>query len=228
MKYYLFNLFFKISNILIDKKDVFVSSNSGDLFNFHLETGEIKWTQKLSSIQNHISTDKYLFVLTENGFVIAFNKTNGAPKYKPVDMDKMYLDLGIADKEEAIKLHKLRKETSIYIESELLKTLTDLELKKTNFKIEFLNKIDENHLNSSQFFSNGIDEVDFLITTNIGEPLKPLSKSASGGEMSRIMLGLKNLLVKSLDLSLIIFDEIDSGVSGYVASQVAKKMKSIS
>jgi outer membrane protein assembly factor BamB len=72
------NLVFKISNILIDKKDVFVSSNSGDLFNFNLETGEIKWSQKLSSIQNHISTDKYLFVLTENGFVIAFNKTNGA------------------------------------------------------------------------------------------------------------------------------------------------------
>ena len=71
------NLVFKISNILIDKKDVFVSSNSGDLFNFNLETGEIKWSQKLSSIQNHISTDKYLFVLTENGFVIAFNKTNG-------------------------------------------------------------------------------------------------------------------------------------------------------
>ena len=72
------NLVFKISNILIDKKDVFVSSNSGDLFNFNLETGEIIWSQKLSSIQNHISTDKYLFVLTENGFVIAFNKTNGA------------------------------------------------------------------------------------------------------------------------------------------------------
>ena len=71
------NLVFKISNILIDKKDVFVSSNSGDLFNFNLETGEIKWSQKLSSIQNHISTDKYLFILTENGFVIAFNKTNG-------------------------------------------------------------------------------------------------------------------------------------------------------
>ena len=131
-------------------------------------------------------------------------------------------------KGEALRLNKLRKETSLYIETELLKTLEDLELKKTDFKIEFLNSIDNNHLNSSQFFTNGIDEVDFLITTNIGEPLKPLSKSASGGEMSRIMLGLKNLLVKSLDLSLIIFDEIDSGVSGYVASQVAKKMKSIS
>jgi outer membrane protein assembly factor BamB len=71
------NLVFKISNILIDKKDVYVSSNSGDLFNLNLETGEIKWSQKLSSIQNHISSDKYLFVLTENGFVIAFNKING-------------------------------------------------------------------------------------------------------------------------------------------------------
>jgi outer membrane protein assembly factor BamB len=72
------NLVFKISNILIDKKDVFVSSNSGDLFNFNLDTGEIKWSQKLSSIQNHISTDKYLFVLTENAFVVAFSKINGS------------------------------------------------------------------------------------------------------------------------------------------------------
>ncbi|MSP06176.1 MAG: hypothetical protein EXR13_01210 [Candidatus Fonsibacter sp.] len=72
------NLVFKISNILIDKKDVYVSSNSGDLLNFNLETGEIKWIQKLLSIQNHIITDKYLFVLTENAYVVAFNKTNGS------------------------------------------------------------------------------------------------------------------------------------------------------
>ena len=72
------NLIFKTSNLLIDKKDVFISSNNGDLLNFNFDTGEIKWSQKLSSIQNHISTDKYLFVLTENGFIVAFNKTNGA------------------------------------------------------------------------------------------------------------------------------------------------------
>ena len=71
------NLIFKTSNLLIDKKDIFISSNNGDLLNFNFDTGEIKWSQKLSSIQNHISTDKYLFVLTENGFIIAFNKTNG-------------------------------------------------------------------------------------------------------------------------------------------------------
>lgn len=67
-----------------------------------------------------------------------------------------------------------------------------------------------------------------MLSTNIGEPLKPLSKAASGGEMSRIMLGLKALLIKSQKLSLIIFDEIDTGVSGFVASQVAKKMLDIS
>jgi outer membrane protein assembly factor BamB len=71
------NLTLKTSNLLVDKKDVFISSNNGDLLNFNFDTGEIKWSQKLSSIQNHISTDKYLFVLTENGFIVAFNKTNG-------------------------------------------------------------------------------------------------------------------------------------------------------
>lgn len=131
-------------------------------------------------------------------------------------------------KEEANKVSKLRRKTSLFIQQELLGILEDLELKKTHFEIEFLNEIDDNYLNHNQFLPNGIDEVDFLITTNVGEPLKPLSKSASGGEMSRIMLGLKSLLVTSLSLSLIIFDEIDSGVSGFVANQVAKKIKEIS
>jgi outer membrane protein assembly factor BamB len=72
------NLVFRISNILIDKKDVYVSSNNGDLLNLNIDNGELKWSQKLSSIQNHVSTDKYLFVLTENGYVVAFNKSNGS------------------------------------------------------------------------------------------------------------------------------------------------------
>lgn len=130
--------------------------------------------------------------------------------------------------EQAKLITDLRRRTSDYIERELLEILTDLELKKAQFKIKFINNFDLNFKSQSQFLENGIDEVDFLITTNVGEPLKPLSKSASGGEMSRIMLGLKNLLVRSLKLSLIIFDEIDTGVSGYVASQVAKKMVEIS
>lgn len=134
---------------------------------------------------------------------------------------------------ESVKIHanlvtKRRRITSDYIELELLSILSDLELKQAQFSIVFVNEFNDDFKKQSQFLENGIDEIDFLITTNVGEPLKPLSKSASGGEMSRIMLGLKNLLVRSLQLSLIIFDEIDTGVSGFVASQVAKKMVEIS
>lgn len=128
----------------------------------------------------------------------------------------------------ARRITEIRKETSKYIEVELLKILNDLELSKTDFSISFNDVDSSNYRQTSIFLENGIDEVDFLLTTNIGEPLKSLSKSASGGEMSRIMLGFKNLLTKSLGLSLIIFDEIDTGVSGYVANQVAKKMVEIS
>jgi len=127
----------------------------------------------------------------------------------------------------ASMITSLRRKTSDYIEKELIQILGDLELKKAQFKIVFTNEISNDYTNQSPFLDSGVDAIDFLITTNVGEPLKSLSKSASGGEMSRIMLGLKNLLVKSLQLSLIIFDEIDTGVSGFVANQVAKKMEDI-
>lgn len=130
--------------------------------------------------------------------------------------------------EDAMELTNLRKETSKFIEVELLRILKDLELSKTDFEVQFNELESSDFRESSIFFENGMDEVDFLLTTNVGEPKKSLSKSASGGEMSRIMLGFKNILTKSLGLSLIIFDEIDTGVSGYVANQVAKKMVEIS
>ena len=75
---------------------------------------------------------------------------------------------------------------------------------------------------------DGISTVDFLISLNKGEPLKPLSKVASGGELSRIMLGLKSVLASKQDLSFVVFDEIDSGISGITASHIAKKIKEIS
>ena len=86
------NIVFKISNILIDKKDVYVSSNSGDLLNLNVQTGEIKWSSKLSSFQNHIINEKYLFALTENGFVVAFNKNNGTIAWS-VNLNKIIKDL---------------------------------------------------------------------------------------------------------------------------------------
>ena len=129
--------------------------------------------------------------------------------------------------EKAAELTTLRQQTSRYIEEKLLAILGDLELPDTRFEIAFSQASPSDPNDPSVFFDHGVDEVDFLLSTNVGEPLKPLSKSASGGEMSRIMLGFKNLLATSLNLALMIFDEIDSGVSGYVANQVAKKMKAI-
>lgn len=74
------------------------------------------------------------------------------------------------------------------------------------------------------FTSEGIDEVEFYITTNPGEPLKPLVKVASGGEISRVMLALKTIFSKTQGLTSIVFDEVDTGVSGRVAQAIADKI----
>lgn len=75
---------------------------------------------------------------------------------------------------------------------------------------------------------HGMDEVRFLISTNPGEPVKPLSKIASGGELSRIMLAIKNVLTQTEDVGTLIFDEIDTGVSGRAAQKIALKLGEIS
>lgn len=100
--------------------------------------------------------------------------------------------------------------------------MEDLQLKNTVFKIAF------NDISELKFYENGIDEIDFLITFNPGEPLRPLSKVASGGELSRFMLALKAILFTKINLQTIVFDEIDAGISGSVAYSIAAKIKQIS
>lgn len=102
--------------------------------------------------------------------------------------------------------------------------LLDLQLKNIVFEIIF-NEIDDNKI---VFNKDGIDQIDFLISFNKGEPAKPLSKTASGGELSRFMLALKTVLGSNLQLQTKIFDEIDNGVSGSVAYSIAEKIKFIS
>ncbi len=77
-------------------------------------------------------------------------------------------------------------------------------------------------------FANGIDRVEFYLSANIGEDLKPLARVASGGEISRIMLALKTILSKADRLPLLVFDEIDVGISGRIAQAVGKSLKSLS
>ena len=127
----------------------------------------------------------------------------------------------------ALNLSKVRQEVSLNIEKELMNNLKDLSLSSI-FKIVINTQKKDANLSLSIFNENGIDDIDFYIETNIGEGLKPLSKVVSGGEMSRIMLAIKVLFIKSQKISTVIFDEIDTGISGEIAQKVALKIKEIS
>ena len=122
----------------------------------------------------------------------------------------------------ADKMHQIRKEKANELSQKINKELTELEMKnaKFNVKVEY---------NDKEFFNkNGLDEIEFLISTNIGEEEKPLIKIASGGEMSRIMLAIKSVLSEVDKIPTLIFDEIDTGISGIAAKSVGSKMKKIS
>jgi len=117
-------------------------------------------------------------------------------------------------------LTEMRKKISDDIEILITKELKDLNMNNVKFKVNF-----EKH---DEFTADGWDKVEFLISTNKGESLKPLSKIVSGGEMSRIMLAFKKILASIDRIPSLIFDEIDTGISGRTAQIVGEKIKSIS
>ena len=127
----------------------------------------------------------------------------------------------------AKELSLIREEIAKSIKNELEKNMLDLSL-KARFSFEFDKHEKEADFAGDIFLENGIDNVNFFIETNIGEGLKPLNKIVSGGEASRIMLAIKALFIKSQKISTVIFDEIDTGVSGEVARKVAEKIYEIS
>ena len=129
--------------------------------------------------------------------------------------------------QKAQELSIVRKANAKLLKENIMKTLNDLCLDKVQMEIVF-NDVDYNSFeNSAIFKDNGVDEIDFLVSFNPGESLKPLSKVASGGEMSRVMLAFKTHILENVGLSTIIFDEIDTGISGEVANAVAVKLKAI-
>lgn len=130
--------------------------------------------------------------------------------------------------EAANDISAIRSQIANRIEKELSPVFVDLALPQTQFKIIINSKTPRNIFDNLAFLDNGIDQVEFMISTNVGEPLKPLSKTVSGGEMSRIMLAFKTIFIRSQKLETMIFDEIDTGISGLVARQIARKIKAIS
>lgn len=120
------------------------------------------------------------------------------------------------------KMDIIRNEYAKQLEENINKELVDLEMKNANLNVKVT--FDE----TQEYNKNGLNTVEFLIRTNIGEEAKPLGKIASGGEMSRIMLAIKNVLSNVDIVPVMVFDEIDTGISGVAAKSVGEKLKAIS
>ncbi|MBO5772441.1 MAG: DNA repair protein RecN [Clostridia bacterium] len=125
------------------------------------------------------------------------------------------------------KLSAIRKEKANHLSKEIESQLADLGMKNTCFEVDFADTptLDEY---ATMVSSNGFDKVEFLFSANAGQPVKPLAKVISGGEMSRFMLAVKNITAKVENIPTMVFDEIDSGISGEMAKKVAVKLHNVS
>ena len=123
----------------------------------------------------------------------------------------------------AKELSQERRKIADKFEKDITKELCDLGMGGSTFKVEIDTTDDVD-----QISANGADSVEFMISPNVGEPLKPLAKIISGGEMSRFMLAFKNILAGVDDIGTMVFDEIDTGISGNISQVVSEKMCNIS
>lgn len=117
------------------------------------------------------------------------------------------------------EISEIRKNAAQELSSAIKEALKDLNFLNVEFSIEFFG--------TGTYTAKGTDDVQFMISTNPGEPLRPLDKIASGGEMSRIMLAIKTVMAESDGIETLIFDEIDSGISGRTAQMVSEKMNEL-
>lgn len=131
----------------------------------------------------------------------------------------------------ATRLSRKRRETAGRFEESLKKELVLLSLGGTRFEVQFQDSPESLEAGREELMeklkAEGLDRVEFMFSPNVGEDLKPLSKIASGGELSRIMLALKTLLARSSSVETIVFDEVDSGIGGATAEVVGDKLRSL-
>lgn len=120
--------------------------------------------------------------------------------------------------EKAKEISQTRKNFAIDLSKQIIEKLEKLELPKVRFEIGF---------EPCELNINGVDKVEFLISTNISEALKPLAKVASGGEISRVMLAIKTIFAQSDEIDTVVFDEIDTGISGKTSQAVADEVKEL-
>ncbi|WP_225743614.1 DNA repair protein RecN [Marinilactibacillus sp. Marseille-P9653] len=140
-------------------------------------------------------------------------------------LNKRVVELESKLLEEGKALSTLRRQTALKLEKAIHEQLKELFMDKVVFEVQFLRDIKAFRMDSAH--DNGLDKIEFYVSTNPGEPLKPLVKVASGGELSRMMLAMKTVFSKEQGITSIIFDEVDTGVSGRVAQAIADKIYSV-
>ena len=186
--------------------------------------------ERLSEIENRLECIRTLKRKYGNTIkeILEYKSTVKKEIYEIENLEEYILKLKktLKDLEEkmyvlAQKMHITRVRKSEKISKEINQDLKELEMKNAKFNIEVL------FSESKEFNKKGLDKVEFLIATNIGEEAKPLVKIASGGEMSRIMLSIKNVLSEIDEIPVMIFDEIDTGISGVAANVTGEKIKKI-
>ncbi len=147
-------------------------------------------------------------------------------QYADDTLARLEKDLKKAQKEAARRgevLSRARREAAGALQARVQEELRQLDMPKVQFQTEFTPKGGEAGMDET-----GLDEVQFLMSANLGEALKPIQKVASGGELARIMLALKNVLAEGDQIGTLVFDEVDTGVSGRAAQKVAEKMAQVS
>ncbi len=200
----------------------FNRSVSSYLEDFTFSEEEFSETEKRLDLLNHLKS-KYGSTVTEVLEYLERQKMK-LEKLRNFETEKEKLQKQCRKAEETLEemsynLSEKRKHYGKELAQRILEGLKDLNFPDVNFRIDFQR--------TDRYSGNGWDAVEFLISTNPGEPVKPLAKVVSGGELSRIMLAIKALLADRDDTETLIFDEIDTGISGRTAQKVSEKMAAI-
>ena len=212
----------KIENIIYEVDDIGYSLE--DMVE-NVESDDVRLEKVISRIDeiNKLKL-KYGSTIEE---ILAFREGN-EKKLSLIKFENNELEVLKKEKEEKAKLYfensqklrEIRKKVAEKLEKTINVQLKDLNMANSKFKVAFSEK--------TVISSRGMDDVEFMMVTNFGENYKPLAKIASGGEISRIMLALKTVFSSVDNISVLIFDEIDTGISGETVRKVAEKLKELS
>ena len=168
-----------------------------------INTLKMKYGQTVELILDYLK-DRQDFVDRINNYEEELEKLNAELKTSKKTLEKLSADLSTK-----------RKKSAKDFEKKVVKALEELNFLSVEFKVDFKTK---------DLSADGIDDIEFMLSTNPGEPLKPLGDVASGGELSRIMLAIKSVMASADEVDTLIFDEIDAGISGKTATAVGEKL----